>query len=478
MLLNSLSRTVFSSSISCQSSKQFTAAARYLGPLLSATSIPICDIQRNLSLSVAVMSSSSSSRFVLADKYKGLEKNVWVEFIDLALKHKPLNLGQGFPDFAPPKHVTDALNDVVKDSNVLLHQYTRGYGHPRLIQALSKLYSQHINRTINPTTEILVTGGAYEALFCSIMGCVNSGDEVIIIEPFFDCYEPMVRLAGGTPVFIPLRPKSSGAAHSSDWALDEEELASKFNKRTKAIIVNTPNNPLGKVFSRKELEFIGDLCRKWDVLCIMDEVYEWLVYEPYQHFRMASIPEMWDRTITIGSAGKTFSVTGWKLGWAYGPNHLMKNLFVAHQNALYTCATPTQEAAARGLEIELERLGTEESYFKSLAKMLESKRDFMSKFLMDVGMKPIIPEGGYFMLADWSALESHVDLSEKKYPEKDYCFVEWLTRVKKLAGIPPSAFYSAENKPLGEDYIRFCFIKEDSNLEKAETILKEWKKSM
>ncbi|XP_046443032.1 kynurenine aminotransferase-like [Daphnia pulex] len=432
-------------------------------------------ISRQFSHSAFTM---SSSKHQLSNKYKGLEKNVWVEFIALAMEHKPLNLGQGFPDFAPPQHVTDALADVSKADNVLLQQYTRGYGHPRLIQALSKLYSQHIGRTIDPLTEILVTGGAYEALFCTIMGCVNPGDEVIIIEPFFDCYEPMVRLAGGTPVFIPLRPKAGGEGHSSEWVLDDVELTSKFTDRTKAIIVNTPNNPLGKVFTQKELEFIGQLCIKFDALCIMDEVYEWLVYEPYRHFRMASLPHMWDRTITICSAGKTFSVTGWKLGWAYGPSHLMRNLFVAHQNALYTCVTPTQEAVARGLEIELERLNTDESYFKSLPKLLESKRDYMAKFLTDVGMKPIIPEGGYFMIADWSALESHADLSEKKYPEKDYCFVEWLTRVKKLAGIPPTAFYSAENKKIGENYIRFCFIKEDANLQKAEGILQEWKKSM
>jgi len=430
---------------------------------------------RNISSSSAVM---SSSKFQLADKYKGLEKNVWVQFIDLTLKHKPLNLGQGFPDFAPPQHVTDALADVAKDSNVMLHQYTRGYGHPRMVAALSKLYSQMIGRTINPLTEILVTGGAYEALFACIMGCVNPGDEVIIIEPFFDCYEPMVRLAGGTPVFIPLRPNKEGASHSGDFILVEEELVSKFNSKTKAIIVNTPNNPLGKVFSRKELEFIAQLCKQHDVLCIMDEVYEWLVYEPYEHVRMASFPDMWDRTITIGSAGKTFSVTGWKLGWAYGPEYLMRNLCTAHQNSLYTCVTPTQEAVARGFEIELERLNTDESYFRSLPKLLESKRKYMAKFLSDVGMKPIIPEGGYFMIANWSALEPHAELDKTYSNQKDYQFVEWLTRVKKLTAIPPSAFYSDANKYLGEEYIRFCFIKEDANLQKAEAILQEWKKTI
>jgi len=433
-------------------------------------------ISRQFSLFTPIM---SSSRITLADKYNGLEKNVWVDLIDLAMKYKPLNLGQGFPDFAPPKHVTDALADVAKGDNILLQQYTRGYGHPRLVNALSKLYGQMIGRTINPFTEVLISGGAYGALFCTIMSCINPGDEVIIIEPFFDCYEPMVRLAGGIPVFIPLRPKNEEESyHSSNWILMEQELASKFNKNTKAIIVNTPNNPLGKVFTQKELEYIGNLCQKWDVLCIMDEVYEWMTYEPYQHVRMASLPGMWERTVTIGSAGKTFSVTGWKLGWAYGPSHIMKNLFTAHQNSLYACSTPVQEAVARGFEIELDRLNTDESYFKSLAKELESKRDYVAKFLTDVGMKPVVPEGGYFVVADWSKLEPYADLASSSYTEKDYQFVEWLTKVKKLAAIPPSAFYSSADKHIGEKYIRFCFIKEDANLQKAEAILQEWKKTM
>merc|ERR1712137_611118 len=419
----------------------------------------------------------TSNKFSLASKYQGLETNVWVQFIDLAMKHKPLNLGQGFPDFAPPDHITEALAATAKGDNILLHQYTRGYGHPRLIAALSKLYSQMIGRTINPQTEILVTGGAYEALFCSIMGCVNPGDEVIIIEPFFDCYEPMVRLAGGIPVFIPLRPKAGSVDSSGDWFLEEEELASKFSSKTKAIIVNTPNNPLGKIFSRKELESIAKLCKQHDVMCIMDEVYEWLIYEPHEHVRMASFPDMWDRTI-VGSAGKTFSVTGWKLGWAYGPSHLMRNLFTAHQNSLYACSTPVQEAVARGFEIELDRLNTDESYFKSLAKELESKRDYVAKFLTDVGMKPVVPEGGYFVVADWSKLEPYADLASSSYTEKDYQFVEWLTKVKKLAAIPPSAFYSSADKHIGEKYIRFCFIKDDSSLQKAETIFQDWKEMM
>lgn len=425
-----------------------------------------------------VQMSTMSDKFDLPARYRGSEKSVWVEYIQLAQDHKPLNLGQGFPDFAAPDYVTKALAEVATGENVLLNQYTRGFGHLRLVNALSKLYSQLLGWEINPQTEVLVTAGAYEALFSSIFGHTSPGDEVIIIEPFFDCYDPMVRAAGGTPRFIPLRlNKTSGKIMSSDWVLDPSELTSLFNSRTKAIILNTPHNPIGKVFTQKELELIADLCKKWNVLCISDEVYEWLVYKPYKHIRIATLPGMWERTITIGSAGKTFSVTGWKIGWAYGPAKLMRNLQTVHQNCVYTCSTPTQEAAAQGFELELGRLGQSDCYFLSLPRELEAKRDFMAKFLTDVGMVPTIPEGGYFMVADWSALGDKVNLEQETDELKDYRFTKWMSKNVKLQGIPPSAFYSEPHKHLIENSVRYCFIKTDEKLQQAADILQKWKAS-
>jgi len=452
----------------------------FVKPILSLTNRRIFlltkykSCTRNISMSSVAM--AQADKFALPKRYAGSEKSVWVEYIQLALDYKPLNLGQGFPDYAAPDYVTKALADVAQSNNCLLQQYTRGFGHPRLVQALSKLYSQLIGREINPQTEILVTSGAYEALFSSIIGHVDEGDEVIIIEPYFDCYEPMVKTAGGVARFIPLRKnKCSDVASSGDWTLDTNELELLFNNKTKVIILNTPNNPLGKVFTEAELKVIADLCKKWNVLCISDEVYEWMVYKPHKHIRIATFPGMWERTITIGSAGKTFSVTGWKTGWAYGPANLMSNLHMVHQNCVYTCTTPIQEAVALGFEKELPRLGTPECYFVSLPCELEAKRDYMAKFLTDVGMKPIIPEGGYFMVADWSPLASKVDLNAEKDKYKDYRFTKWMTKNLGLQGIPTTAFYNETHKPLSEDFVRYCFIKKDENLKKAADILLKWK---
>ncbi|KAF2884168.1 hypothetical protein ILUMI_21995 [Ignelater luminosus] len=418
-------------------------------------------------------------KFGLPARYQGQQESVWEEYIQLAADYDPLDLGQGFPDFSPPEYIISALDQVIKDKDIMLHQYTRGCGHPRLTSILSKLYSHLIGRNIHPEKEILISTGAYGALYCTVMGHIDQGDEVIIIEPYFDCYEPMVLSAGGIPRFVPLRYNNNNSSilKSSDWTLDPEELEKAFNSKTKAIIINTPNNPLGKVFTENELQMIANLCKKWNVMCISDEVYEWLVYEPQKHIRIASLPGMWERTITVGSAGKTFSITGWKIGWAYGPANLIHNLVIVHQNSISVCSTPLQEAIAVGFEKEFSCLGQDNCYFTSLPRQLEQKKNYMANFLTKMGMKPIIPDGGYFMIADWSSLESKIDLSAENDKYKDYCFTKWLTKNVGIQGIPPSAFYSEPHKLLGEKLVRFCFIKKEEKLNKAAEILEHWKKT-
>uniref|UniRef100_A0A8C8YZ51 Kynurenine--oxoglutarate transaminase 3 n=1 Tax=Prolemur simus TaxID=1328070 RepID=A0A8C8YZ51_PROSS len=403
-----------------------------------------------------------SLKFTNAKRIEGLDSNVWIEFTKLAADPSVVNLGQGLPDISPPIYVKEKLSKIAAIDS--LNQYTRGFGHPSLVKALSCLYGKLYQNQIDPNKEILVTVGAYGSLFSAIQALIDKGDEVIIIVPFYDCYEPMVRMAGATPVFIPLRsskPVDGKRWSSSDWTLDPHELESKFNSRTKAIILNTPHNPLGKVYTKEELQIIADLCIKYDTLCISDEVYEWLVYSGNKHFKIATFPGMWERTITIGSAGKTFSVTGWKIGWSIGPNHLIKHLQTIQQNTIYTCATPLQEALAQAFWIDIKRMDDPECYFNSLPKELEVKRDRMVCLLESVGLKAIVPDGGYFIIADVSLLDA--DLSDMKDNEPyDYKFVKWMTKNKKLSAIPVSAFCNSETKLQFEKFVRFCFIKVSS----------------
>lgn len=252
--------------------------------------------------------------------------SIWVEFVGLTLKHQALNLGQGFPNFFPPSHVIENLSQT--GDNYLLNQYTRGYGHPKLVKALADMYSPLLDRDLDQNKNIIVTVGAYGALYAAIMGNICPGDEVIIIEPFFDCYAPMVRLAGGIPKFVSLKaPADEKLAESTEnWYLDMDEFKALFSDKTKAVIVNNPHNPTGKVFSLEELTAICDVIKENDCLCMADEVYEHLLFDDNVTHRIATLPGMWDRTFTVGSAGKTFSVTGWKLGWCIAPEYLIKNV--------------------------------------------------------------------------------------------------------------------------------------------------------
>ncbi|KAL5484469.1 hypothetical protein EMCRGX_G020977 [Ephydatia muelleri] len=413
--------------------------------------------------------SGVSRKITPATSLDGLDKNVWVEFTALAAQTKAVNLGQGFPDFSPPRSLLDALAEV--NTRPLAHQYTRSQGHPKLVKALAKLYGTLMHREIDPLKEVIITHGAYTALSHATRAFLNPDDEVVVLEPFFDCYAPMAKIARANVRYVPLRPRGTNPASSGDYVLDPQELRAAFSDKTKIIIINNPNNPLGKVYRREELELIASLCREFDVLCISDEVYEWLVYDGLEHIRMATLPGMWERTLTIGSAGKTFSATGWKTGWVLGPEKLITPLQWVNAASGYTMITPLQEALSEAFDVETDKLGKPDCYFVELPRLLRRKRDEALAVLREVGFNPIVPDGGYFVLADVSKFNMEFDNKDEAY---DFQFVKWMTKTKGVAAIPPTAFYSQEHSQLSGKLVRFCFCKDDSTLQAAYKRLREW----
>lgn len=414
------------------------------------------------------MSTSSAqvqSSFQPAQRVRSFGTTVFAEYTALAIKHSAVNLGQGFPNFPAPDFVKAAAQQAIAED---LNQYARSAGHPRLINALAKVYGPLFGRDLNPQTEIVISTGATEGIFATVQALVQSGDEVVLIEPFYDSYAPSVIMAGGTPVYVPLRPQPN-AASSADWVLDMAELEAAFTERTRLLILNTPQNPLGKVFSRAELQQIAALVQKHDVLVLSDEVYEWMTYSPLQrngqaaarpveHVRIATLPGMWERTVTLGSAGKTFSVTGWKIGWAIASEKLAHAIFMAHQWIPFAVATPLQEAVAVALEV-----APEHDYFNWLGQMYQGKRDLLLNVLQEVGLTPLVPDGSYFILVDTSGLA----IPQTAGVRRDVNFCRWLITEVGVTAIPPSHFYSPANQYLTDNLARFCFCKTDEMLEEA-----------
>jgi N-succinyldiaminopimelate aminotransferase len=322
------------------------------------------------------------------------------------------------------------------------NQYAISNGQPDLRKAIAAHAKRFYNQEANPDTEITVVSGATEGLFSSIMGVINPGDEAIIIEPFYDSYAPDVIMAGGTPRYVPLR--------APDWHLDPDELTRAFNNKTKLIIVNTPHNPTGKVFSQSELQFIADLCIKWNAIAISDEVYEHILFDGTKHFRLAQFEGMRERTITISSHGKSFSFTGWKIGWCIAPPDLTTAVRRAHQFVTFASGTPFQHAAVKALSLD-------DEYYAALIRDYQTKRDFLASALSNAGLDVSIPKGTYFIMAGIQPLGFNDDVT----------FCRYLTKEVGVAAIPPSAFYSDDHKPLGKGYARFAFCKKMETLEKA-----------
>ena len=408
---------------------------------------------------------------------------VWQEFTPLSVKMKSVNLGQGFPDWASPEFVKEALKVATGADH---NQYARSAGDPVLVEALATHYSPLVGRKIDPLTEITVSVGATEALYALLQAIINEGDEVVVLEPAFDTYPAQVQMAGGVCRFVPLTCdfKANGGAPTdgvkSSWRLDMDQLESAITKKTKLLLLNTPHNPTGKVFTQEELLKISQILQRHPhVTAVCDEVYEKLVYDNRQHVRLASLPGMWDRTVTISSCGKTFSCTGWKVGWAYGPTSLIKPIILANQWIQYCVSTPTQRAVASVLDESNKPYNGFKTYYEFVCTEYQRKRDDLASSLREGKLNPVVPEGGFFIIADTSAFRPDAKYANQPGPNgevpvsRDWAFARWLTSEVGVTPIPPSAFYRKETAHLASNLARFAFCKTDPALAEAKNRLRK-----
>jgi len=391
--------------------------------------------------------------------------SVFSEFTPLAQQYNAINLGQGFPDYNAPQFVIEAAQKALSNN---FNQYTRSYGHLRLTKALKEHFSSKFERDLNHISDIAITIGATEGIFATMQALINPGEEVIVIEPFYDSYIPSITMAGGIVKYVSLKPSDSTGKETSasTWKLNIRELINAITSKTKLIIINNPSNIPGKVFTRSELLEIADVIKKYNLLVLSDEVYEAMVYKNFEHTRIATLPDMWDRTITLGSAGKSFSVTGFKVGWAIGPAQLINAIFSVRQYVSFCVSTPLQEAIAIGFEESETR-----NYFTELKSFFEDKKQKLLQGIIETEiLKPVEPNGSYFFLANFSNVSESLYISPENQngvtDAKDYQFCRWLTREIGVAAIPISPFYSS-SKRLPGDYIRFCFCKRDEVLEEG-----------
>ena len=378
--------------------------------------------------------------------YTGLPTTIFEEMSRLAMAHGAVNLGQGFPDVDGPLDIREkAAEALVEGPN----QYPPMMGVTALREAVAANWRRFHGLEVDPAREVLVTSGATEALADSIAALIEPGDEVVLIEPLYDCYLPLVRRAGGVPRLLRVTPPG--------WTLDADALAAAFSPRTKAVLLNNPMNPAAKVFSRQELSLIAELAIRHDAYVIADEVYEHIVFDGAAHISMLALDGMRERTIAIGSVGKSFSLTGWKVGYATAAPQLLDPIIKAHQFTTFTTPPDLQKAVAYGLAKDV-------AYFKGLAADLQSKRDRLQQNCEALGLDVIPCQGTYFLTLDMSRLGLGSD---------DAALARRMTIEAGVTSVPVSAFYG-ENAPT--DYLRLCFAKRDSVLDEAVERMGAWLK--
>ncbi len=368
----------------------------------------------------------------------GFTESVIREMTRICLKHGGVNLAQGFPDFAAPEEIKAVAMKAIEDD---LNQYAVTFGEPHLRQAITDKFAEYNRVEYDPDTDVTVTCGATEAMIASLMAIINPGDEVVVFEPFYENYGPDSILSGARPRYVTL--------YAPDWNFDPDELAAAFNEKTKAIIINTPNNPTGKVFSREELNLIAELCRRWDVIAVTDEIYEHILYDGAEHVSIASLEGMKERTITINGISKTYSLTGWRIGWTIAQPEITARIRKVHDFLTVGAARPLQEGAAFAL-------GLPESYYAELAAMYEERRNLLYDLLLKAKLKPSLPKGAYYIIAQADEVMAELDVGN------DFELAGKLIELVGVASVPGSSFYSGGGK--GSKEIRFCFCKKPETM--------------
>jgi aspartate/methionine/tyrosine aminotransferase len=377
------------------------------------------------------------TKSALSRKAKRFTESVIREMTRLAQIHGAVNLAQGMPDFEAPIEIKEAACQAIMSD---INQYAITWGSKVFRNAIAAKTAMFMGLTVDPEREITVTCGSTEAMIATLLAVVDPGDEVIIFEPFYENYGPDTILSGAIPRFVELRPP--------DWKFDPEELERAFSPRTKAIILNTPNNPTGKIFSLQELQMIAGLCQKWDVLAITDEIYEHITFDNYSHISIVTLDGMRDRTVTISALSKTYSVTGWRAGYVIASPQLTQGIRKVHDFLTVGAPAPLQEAGARALSLPRQ-------YYVNLAAAYQHRRDLMLKALLDAGFECSIPRGAYYIMAGFGSLS----------PLNDTDFTKYLVEEIGIAVVPGSSFFHEPGR--GSRYVRFCFCKKDSTLQSA-----------
>jgi len=418
-----------------------------------------------------------SAKLQPAARVKGNRQDVW-SIINEAAAASPIqpivNMGQGFFGYNPPDFILNAAKQAL--DRVECNQYSPTKGRPRLRKALSKAYAPFWGRELDPETEITITTGANEGMLSAFMAFIEPGDEVIVFEPFFDQYISNIEMPGGKIVYVPMHPPKEGGVKTlsaGEWTIDFDELEKAITPKTKMLVLNTPHNPVGKVYSKSELQKIADLCVKHQIIILSDEVYDRLYYVDFTRIATLS-PEVEKITITVGSAGKNFYATGWRVGWLMGPAELIQHVTAAHTRICYSSVSPLQEACAIGFE-----QADEQGFWDQSIKDMQGKMARLNAVWDELGLPYSEPEGGYFVM---------VNLSKVKLPEdyefpphvaerpRDFKLAWFLIQELGVAAIPPSEFYTDANAHIVEDYLRFAVCKPDDVLEDAKERLRGLKK--